>query len=193
MNHEIKSKMLEVVCEVVGALASEWIRELWIDYDEELLIPLSQATSTSLPHEEGLKNVFEKLVLFSEKELSIYAFSCLYRFRSNLVLDWLELKNIEFNDNWGRLAALCYPKWDRMKGWLDKGRPLSLIALDTMVNCIIIGSDPLVERYQPKILDTSKDEISSVLKNYYQIDTVPRVRNRVNSILDNDNEIFNFI
>lgn len=97
-NYEIKSRMLEIVANVLGSSASEWVRELWKNYDEELLYPISRATASSLPIEEGLNNVFEKLELVDEKELPIAAFTCLYCFRSRLnhrvaVLD----RKVDFN------------------------------------------------------------------------------------------------
>ncbi|WP_286143699.1 hypothetical protein [Bacillus sp. UNCCL81] len=190
VNYEIKSRMLEIVADVLGSSASEWIRELWNNYDEELLFKLSLATSSSLPIEEGLNNVLNKLKLVNEKELPIQAFSCLYRFRSSDVLDWIELNSIEFNDNWGRLAAVCFPTWERMKSWLTKGRPLSLIALDTMANCVVRGGDPYVEQFNPKILGTVKSEIENVLDIYYQKDGVPRVKNRREYILNYKKDIF---
>ncbi|WP_286163767.1 hypothetical protein [Bacillus sp. AFS088145] len=189
-NYEIKSRMLEIVADVLGSSALEWIRELWNNYDEELLFELSLATSSSLPIEEGLNNVLNKLKLVNEKELPLQAFSCLYRFRSIDVLDWIELNCIEFNDNWGRLAAVCFPTWGRMKSWLNKGRPLSLIALDTMANCVVRGGDPYVEQFKPKILETNKSEIENELDGYYQKDRVPRVKNRREYILYNKKVIF---
>jgi hypothetical protein len=189
-NYEIKSRMLEIVADVLGTTASEWVRELWKNYDEELLYPISWATASSLPIEEGLNNVFEKLKLVSEKKLPIVAFSSLYRFRSDVILDWMESNCTIFNDNWGRLAALCFPTWERMKLWLDKGRPLSLIALDTMANCVITGGDPYVEQFKPKILETDKNEVEAVLNDYYQKDDVPRVKMKVARIVENKKEIF---
>ncbi len=70
---------------------------------------MAWATTSSLPIEEGLKNILEKLKLVREKELPFYAFTCLNRFRSYEVLDWIELTCTMFDDNWGRLAALCFP------------------------------------------------------------------------------------
>jgi hypothetical protein len=87
-NYEIKSCMLEITADVLGTFASEWVRELWRQYDEILLVDLSDAAAASLPCEEGLKNVFEKLALVSKKELPQYASSCLHRFRASEILDW---------------------------------------------------------------------------------------------------------
>jgi hypothetical protein len=128
--------------------------------------------------------------LVSEKELPIAAFTCLYRFRLSNILDWIESTCIIFNDNWGRLAAVCFPTWERMKSWLNQGRPLSLIALDTMANCVTKGGDYYVEQFSPKILETDKNEVEQILNNYYQNDGVPRVKMKVARIIENRKKIF---
>lgn len=189
-NYEIKSRMLEIAADVLGSSASEWVRELWKNYDKNLLYPISWATASSLPLEEGLNNVFEKLKLVSEKELPIASFTCLHRFRSNIILDWIESTCTMFNDNWGRLAVVCFPTWERMKSWLNKGRPLSLIALDTMENCVIGHGDYYVEQFSPKILGTDINEVEEVLNDYYQKDGVPRVKMKLAGIMDNRKKIF---
>ena len=125
-----------------------------------------------------------------EKDLPIVAFSSLYRFRSTIILDWMESNCTILNDNWGRLAALCFPTWDRMKMWLNNGRPFSLIALDTMAKCFIRGGDPVVERFSPKILGTQKNEVEQILNDYEQKDGVPRVKMKVARIKDHMEEIF---
>ena len=45
----------------------------------------------------------------------------------------------------GRLAAVSQLTWRRIKSWLTKGHPLSLIALDAMVSCIPANEDVLYE------------------------------------------------
>jgi hypothetical protein len=189
-NYEVKSRMLEIVADVLGTSASGWVRELWENYDAEFLYPISWATASSLPAEEGLYNIFEKLKLVGEKELPIAAFTCLYRFRSSNILDWIESTCTIFNDNWGRLAAVCFPTWERMKSWLNKGRPLSLIALDTMANCVKGYGDIYVEQFSPKILGTEISEVDQVLNEYFQIDGVPRVKMKLSRIMENEKEIF---
>ncbi|MGE8082032.1 hypothetical protein [Peribacillus loiseleuriae] len=189
-NYEVKSRMLEIVADVLGISASGWVKELWNNYDEDFLYPISWATASSLPTEEGLNNIFEKLKLVSEKELPIAAFTCLYRFRSSNILDWIESSCTTFNDNWGRLAAVCLPTWERMESWLNKGRPLSLIALDAMANCVKGYGDIYVEQFSPKILGTDKNEVEQVLNEYYQKDGVPRVKMKVDKIVENKQEIF---
>jgi hypothetical protein len=190
VNYEIKSRMLEIIADVLGDVASDWVRELWDNYDDDFLIQLSWAISSSLPAKEGLKYIFEKLQFLSDKELIMSVFSCLHRFRSNEVLDWIETNCMTFHDNWGRLAALCFPTWERMKVWLAKGRPLSLVALDTMAKCAAIGNDQYIERFNPKIIMTNMSEINTVLDRYYDNDAVPRVKNKKEKILNHKEVIF---
>jgi len=189
-NYEIKARMLDIIADVVGTVASDWIRELWKTHDEAFLYSLSSATASSLPVEEGLHIVCKRLKKLIEKELPRASFSCLYRFRSSAVLDWIESNCTNFNDNWGRLAAVSFPTWVRMKSWLSKGRPLSLIALDTMENCISGFDTPSVSQFSPKILGADKKEIEQVLRMYYQEDSVPRVKMKVSTIIENKEEIF---
>ena len=189
-NLEIKSRMLEIAAEVLGPVAADWIRELWNNYSEELLYPLSLATATSLSTKEGLHNVLTRLDIINEKDLPIVAFSYLYRFCSSDVLDWIKETCTEFNDNWGRLAAVSHPTWDRMKDWLNKGRPLSLVALDAMENCIKNFGDPIIEKISPKVTGLDTDNLEQVLTAYYQNDAVPRVKRKVEEITENRDVIF---
>jgi len=189
-NIEMKERMLEIVADVLGAVASDWVRELWTEYDESFLYSLSWATASSLPVEEGLPMVYEKLSGLSEKEVPRASFTCLYRFRSSAVLDWIESTCTSFNDNWGRLASVSFPNWERMKSWLAKGRPLSLVALDTMESCIRDDGDPTVSQFSPTVQNTDKHGIEPILTAYYQEDNVPRVKTKVATIIANKEDIF---
>lgn len=187
---EVKSRMLEITADVLGTSAAGWVRELLDQADEEFLYPLSWAAASSLPVDEGLQRTLDKLKSVSEKELPLEAFICLHRFRSNKILDWMESNCTHFHDQWGSLAAVSYPTWERMKSWLNKGRPFSLIALDTMANCAKGNRPALVEQYSPKILKTDKNEVEKILNEYYQKDHVPRVKMKVSKILENKQDIF---
>ncbi|TCI23004.1 hypothetical protein [Exiguobacterium sp. SL-9] len=189
-NVEVKSRMLEIAADVIGTEASDWIRALWYTYDEPLLYPLAAATSSSLPPDEGLALVYHQLSTVSRNELPNAAFFCLYRFRSPDVLDWIESHCEQFDDHWGSLAAVSLPTWSRMKAWLQLGRPLSLVALDTMVNCVEGYGGIYVAESSPRILEPVPSEIESVLLQYQQNDPVPRVQTNVSIILQNRNDLF---
>ncbi len=188
--YEIKSRMLDIARDVLGSEASEWIRELWIHDDGELLIDLSEATASCLPASEGLPLVFRKLEALTDKEKNACVASCLYRFRSPIVLPWIEKNCRTFHGNWGLLAAVSYPTWEMMKSWLNKGRPLSLVALDSMEACANEGRHLIIAKYKPQILETVVSEIEPVIKGYLQQDSVPRVKNKSEWILDDKDIIF---
>ncbi|KDE25811.1 hypothetical protein BA81_17980 [Bacillus safensis FO-36b] len=186
---EVKSRMLEIAADVLGTVAAEWVRELLDQADEEFLYPLSWAAASCLPEDEGLHHILKKMKSISEKELPLEAFICLHRFRSHKILDWMKSNCTHFHDQWGRLAAVSCPTWERMKSWLNKGRPFSLIALDTMANCA--GNRPaLVEQFSPKILKTDKNEVEKILHDVNQKDQVPRVKMKLSNILENKQDIF---
>lgn len=77
-----------------------------------------------------------------------------------------------------------------MKSWLNKGRPFSFIALDTMANCAKGNGPPLVEKFSPKIFRTDKNEVEKILHDVHQKDLVPRVKMKVSNILENKRAIF---
>ncbi|AVM24064.1 hypothetical protein [Bacillus pumilus] len=190
-NHvEVKSRMIEIAADVLGPSAAGWIRELLGEADETFLYPLSWAAASSLPANEGLQQVIEKMKSISEKELPTAAFICLHRFRSDKVLDWMEITCTHFHEQWGRLAAVSCPTWSRMKAWLSKGRPFSTIALDTMANCAKGNKADFLEQFSPKILETDKSEVESILNDYQEKDRVPRVKKNVSNILNNKQDIF---
>ena len=62
--------------------------------------------------------------------------------RTEKSLDWIE-KNTHrmtnISSNWGHVAASSYFTWERAEKWLACGRPLSLIALDSLLFCTTVG------------------------------------------------------
>ncbi|KDN59190.1 MULTISPECIES: hypothetical protein [Exiguobacterium] len=189
-NLDVKARLLEIVADVIQTPAADWVRSLWHDVDVELLDSLASATATSLPTEEGLKRVYDKLDAIEPKELPSVAFLCLYRFRSPDVLDWIESNCDAFDSNWARLAAVSMPTWHRMNAWLERGRPFSLVALEAMVSCVEGHGGLYVDTQSPRILETHLDEIEPVLTAYERNDSVPRVRRQVAILLQNKDDIF---
>ncbi|XKH50141.1 hypothetical protein LG275_11120 [Chryseomicrobium palamuruense] len=186
----IKERLLEITAEVLGPVAEKWIRKLWASGDQAILYPLARASASCLPEEEGLEKVFSELEKLEEKFLPSAALEMLLPFRSPEVVDWIENKCTTYHSHWGRLAAVSYPTWDRMKEWLRKGRPLSLVALDTMYCCGDEGEIMEILSAFPTILDTSMDEVEPVLTAYLQQDSVHKTKSRVTAILESKYEIF---
>ncbi|MDF0720732.1 hypothetical protein P0M11_12045 [Kaistella sp. PBT33-4] len=113
--------------------------------------------------------------------------------RSEKVLDWIEkntLRIIDVGLSWGHLAASSQFNWDRATKWLEKGRPLSLIALDALVFCTTIGErlnqSPWMRQIQPKLIDNPRPEIVAArLQRYLGADSVPRTKDAVRKIIEN--------
>lgn len=111
------------------------------------------------------------------------------------VLDWVEqnvqrVKNV--TQDWGHLCASSNFTWKRAEKWLEMGRPWSLVALDATIFCTTLGErlnqSPWMRELRPQLKDDPKpDTIAQRLKNYLDIDNVPRTRNKVNQII---NDIF---
>ena len=113
------------------------------------------------------------------------------------VLDWIERNAVPpITYEWGTTAACNQPTWSRLANWLDRGRPLSLIALDALKNCR--GYDPedesmsgVFRTISPKVLGSvSLSAVRTKLNQYLHADAVPRVKNAVGIVLANLDKIF---
>ena len=192
INGVIKTRLLEIVICVLGENASDWIRKLWKEFDEDLIAPLSHAAAYCLPFEEAFPLVIEKLKSVLECELPTTSFICLHSFQSSAILDWIEENAVSFHSDWGRLAAVSQLTWTRIKSWLTKGQPLSLIALNAMINCIPSNKD-IIHEMNPKILLTDPSEIESILIAYKEKDSVSNVKTSIETILENKTVIFQYV
>lgn len=187
---QVKQRLLEIAADVLGPVASSWIRQLWKKEGDVLMYSLAYASSQCLPEEEGVDKVVTALTTIDEDLRPRAALEMLAEFRSPFVLDWLE-DNCETSDpHWGALASTCYPTWDRMKDWLAQGRPLSLVALDTMDHSREEDGDPLFAQYYSVIEDTVLSEVEPTLLAYLQQDPAPEVKAKVEAILALQHEIF---
>jgi hypothetical protein len=108
------------------------------------------------------------------------------------VLDWIERNAVPpITYEWGTATACNQPSWKRLARWLDKGRPLSLIALDALKNCR--GYDPtdddmsgLFQTVSPKVRGpVSLNTVRKKLKEYLRVDPAPRVKKVVAIVLGN--------
>lgn len=113
--------------------------------------------------------------------------------RSEKSLDWIEAnisraKNV--SQSWGHVCASSHFTWDRAKKWIEKGRPLSLVALDGLMFCTTKGprlnQSHWMQTLDPKLEDNpSPKEVKQVLLNYLKTDHVPRTKMLVELIIEN--------
>jgi len=90
------------------------------------------------------------------------------------------------SDAWGELAAVSGLTWDRVLQWLQRGRPLSRIAIDALYVCG--GFQP--EHFSGLITDLPRplyqpgdpQRMTEILRAYARHDSSPRVAQRVRAI-----------
>lgn len=109
-------------------------------------------------------------------------------FRSPAVLDWIEINAPRANvtEDWGRLAALSDLSWSRVQTWLARGRPLSLIALDALAECIPRpGQAPIVKLLEPKLKGcTHRSMVKVALETCMAADSAHRVAGTCRYIIE---------
>ena len=152
----------------------------------------SENLSKSVDKDKAFAIITEEIDNCEDKYLNEYI-TALNFIRNEKVLDWIE-ENIHrttnIGINWGHLAASSYLSWDRVKKWLTKGRPLSLVALDAIIFCTTVGErlnqSPWMRQIQPKLVDNPKPEIiAKQLQEYLLTDNVPRTKTAIHKIIEN--------
>lgn len=188
-NYYVKDRLYEIAAKSLGSFCREWIRERWDLYNGEHLITLSEAAYYCLPFDEGYYIVKSALENIPENKLPHLAFCCLYLFRTSLNLEWIETKvNSPVKDSWGRLAAASNPPWEKLNEWINRGRPYSFVAIDTLVKLIPHPGESVLSRLTPKpvlVNPSPVDSMTQVLREYVEKDRVPRVRQGIEKIIDN--------
>lgn len=191
-NRAINYKAYEIVGKVVGKIAEEWIKKEWANRQENELQIFAEPIVKCLDFDEAFEILTKELESGDDKFLSENVSALLY-FKSVKTLDWIEkvsnrIKNI--SSDWGQLAGSSQFSWDRANKWLTIGRPLSLVALDSLIYCTTIG-DRLnqslwLRQLNPQLIDNPRpDIIANRLSEYLLVDSVPRTKNAVETIIEN--------
>lgn len=191
-NRAINYKAYEIAGKIVGKTAKEWIKIEWANRQENELQIFAEAITKCLELEEAFEIITKELESKDDKFLSENVSAMLY-FQSDKTLDWIEkvsvrIKNI--SSSWGQLAASSQFTWDRANKWLTIGRPLSLVALDSLIYCTTIGErlnqSLWLRQLNPRLIDNPRPEtIANKLRDYLAVDNVPRTKNAVETIIDN--------
>ena len=195
-NRAINYKAYEITGKVVGKLAEEWIKSEWTNRQENELQIFAEPLAKCLDFEEAFEILTKELESGDDKFLSENVSALLY-LQNDKTLDWIEkvgerIKNI--SSNWGQLFASSNFSWDRANKWLTIGRPLSLIALDSLIYCTTIGErlnqSLWLRELNPRLIDNPRPEIvANRLRDYLTVDGVPRTKNAVEVIIENIFEI----
>ncbi len=189
-NMDIRAKVLEICALVLHENAEEFVRYAWGDYPAKVdLYSLAQASAACLPFREGFDQV-AAAVYSHEGARKRDAASCLCYFHSTETLDWIEQNIFEpITESWGYLAAASQFDWPRAESWLKRGRPLSLVAIDTLL-AIARPQSPFLRAHEPRLIQPPKPaRFRESLMEYATKDCVPRVQQRTDSLLSYINTI----
>lgn len=191
-NRAVNYKAYEIGWKVTGKTAEPWIKNEWAKRRENELRIFAEPVAMCLDFDEAFNTLSSEVEDGDDKFLSENVSALIY-FKSNKTLDWIEkvcgrIKNI--SSNWGQLAASSQFTWDRADKWLTRGRPLSLIALDSLIYCTTVGErlnqSVWLRQLNPKLIDDPRPEIiANRLRDYLKVDNVPRTKNAIETIIDN--------
>lgn len=190
-NRNINYKCYEIAAKVLRWYAGDWVREQWSKHKQGELLIFSEVLATCLPSEEAFAIITKELASLQGNDFSQQSLS-LCELKTNSTLAWIEenqRKIVNVSDSWGTIAAISQFDWTTAKDWLEKGRPLSLIALDALYYCTGAPQDnwPIMLRKEPPTLIDSPAPtiVLTTLANYSEIDNVPRVKSLYSNIVAN--------
>lgn len=191
-NRAINYKAYEVVAQVIGKEAKDWLKTEWVNRQENELLIFAEAISKCFDLDEAFEILTNEIESKDDKNLSEIILALLY-FQHDKTLDWIEkviYRTNNISTNWGTLAATSQFSWVTADKWLNVGRPLSLVAIDALLFCTTTGDRQnqafWLQQNQPKLTDNPRPEIiAAKLKEYLSKDNVPRTKNAINKIIDN--------
>jgi hypothetical protein len=183
-NAHWKSTILELVSNCLGAGAAELVRRAWLDYPECMHFgALAKASVACLPTEEGFSRcfaVFKQLPLKEQRSRMMY----MYDFKNSQMLDWIEAHiQPPITDHWGALASQSGMTWQRVVKWLESGRPMSLVALDSLNSVARAAENGWWKMHAPIQGLPPKDEVEHRLRAYEATDAAPAIQYSIDCIL----------
>lgn len=176
---EVRSRVLEICAASLREFGADFVRYVWGDFPTHVALPsLAAASAACLPFREGFDRVVAALADEQKARRRDLMFSLGY-FHSPEALDWIERHISEpITEAWGHLAAASRLDWSRIERWFERGRPLSLVAIDALAS-IVRPQTPFLRIHGPRLYDPpTPDRIRQVLSEYAERDCVPRVQQR---------------
>ena len=193
----VQGNILDVCADVLGETAGPWIREV---ADGPISNMITRPFCRALAHcvgDDGFAIATAKLANESAHQLPLTAHALLEFDEKLQILDWIEERlhapNQAARADWGQLAAIAGIKWQRVAVWLDRGKPLSLVALDALNFCWDYGAGigGWLNTYKPKLLAPADDEtMRARLLKYAEDNPTPRVTRRVTEIMEHLHDTF---
>jgi hypothetical protein len=182
----IENRCYEIAARALGSEARSWIESRWGAGSRlETLHAFLQAVAACIPTEDAIFRAIAAVDRAGARDLSTIALA-LTRFRSPVVLDWMEERvRSPVSDRWGWLAGCSGMTWTRAMQWLQSGRPLSLVALDAIADafCPSRASTP------PGLVADIKDAppLAAILEHleaYARGDPAPRITKIISRVAE---------
>jgi hypothetical protein len=183
-NQERRSEVLWIGAAVLGEFGAEFVRSAWRELPHvDCLVSLAKASAACLPFREGFDRVVAAFAEIHDSRKRNWMF-CLGFFHTPEALAWIEQNIFEpITEQWGYLAAESNIDWPRVERWFALGRPLSLVAIDTLAAIADPQSKALCE-YGPRLdQPPTAERFREVLSGYVRRDPVPRVQKRTRVVL----------
>lgn len=181
----VEARCYEITASVLGPVAEEWVRSRWeAGSRPEMLYSFIPAVAASLPHDEAIPMAITAVEESGLTDLSVPALT-LSRFRSSKVIDWIEgVATSPVSNRWGLLAARSGLNWATIMRWLERGRPMSLVAMDALGVIMRPEHGGRPSAFPVLIKDApSNNEILMHLREYAKRDPVPRVTQMIERIV----------
>ena len=196
LNFQLLPTCLEIAAEVLGPHANAWVRYQLTQFEGLDKTVFAHALASCLPKTEAESIILETLSTLSERDFREHVTSLRY-FSGSVPLGWLEEQRDRINivsGNYGAVCACLGMTWSRVYRWLHLGRPMSLIALDALVECSTtaetVNRAPWLREHPPHLHEpVSVSEMNKVLNEYLTQDNVPRTKNAVRFIQQHWREI----
>lgn len=192
-NPDVLVTSLKLAANVLGPVAADWVRgQFERSRKGRELYVWAEAAAKCLTAPEGLRLTIDALAQLESRQLQDQLVSLIW-FQSTKALDWIEgnVPSANVTESWGRLASRSDLSWPRVQAWLSKGRPLSLVALDALKECIPrknASRDEMEPR--PVIRDCpERSAICQQLEVYMAADAAPRVTQRGQFVIDRVDEL----
>jgi hypothetical protein len=183
-------KCLEVAAEVLQGQAYAWVKYHLSLVDGPLqVLNFAYALARCFPAAEAQDLLLAALGTLSEKALAEHI-TCLCYLAGNGPLDWIETHCRTITNVPGSYGVTCAAlgiSWERVHRWLQAGRPLSLMALDALVNCSTTSEtqnrSPWLREHPPHLhAPLALETMDEALHAYVALDSVPRTKQAVRFI-----------
>jgi hypothetical protein len=186
-NPWVEDRFYQIAARVLGPAARGWISGGWETGTRDFtLFSFLEAAAKCLPHTEAIPKAVAAIEAKATGDISTKAMALVW-FNSPLILDWIE-KTVSspVSNRWGWLAARSGFSWHLANQWLEKGRPLSLVAFDALENVMRPSPPSRLTRPAPVLTGApSTADILKRLRAHAQIDPVPRIAQAIDRIARN--------